>query len=408
MTGVRRYCIAALSAIVLLYGLLTPIRGADEPTAAALFDDSVVHEIRLFLHSDDWSRLQAHYLENTYYPADFHWNGHIVRNVGIRSRGSGSRDARKPGLKVDFNEFVKGQTFVGLKDIALDNFRQDPGMMKESLSMQLFTRMGIPAPRVSHARVYINNEYLGLYGILEPIDEAFLVSRLGEDGGHLYEFEWSGAYRFEWLGPDPLRYAVMFAPKTHESQPPHQLYGALVDLITTIRGASLFTWEQEVARYVDFDYLLSYLAVEQFLSDHDGLAGNWGLNNFYLYRFQNSDRFQMLPWDKDVNFKEIDRDVYAGLDENALFSTALTYSRLRDRYVLALRRVASIAAETGPSGTGPGWLEREAARLTTMIRESAYADPSKAYTNQRFEEEVVWLQFFGRHRSAHVLEQVGR
>src|SRR5690606_16222541 len=63
------------------------------PDAAELFDDTVVHELRLEMHGDDWSQLQAHYLENTYYPADLHWNGHVVRNIGVRSRGSGSRDA---------------------------------------------------------------------------------------------------------------------------------------------------------------------------------------------------------------------------------------------------------------------------------------------------------------------------
>ncbi len=408
MPGVRQGLVVALTATVLASGLFTPIRAADEPTAAALFDDSVVHEIRLFMHGADWSRLQAHYLENTYYPADFQWNGHVVHNVGIRSRGTGSRDPHKPGLKVDFNEFVGGQTFVGLKDIALDNFRQDAGMMKESLSMQLFAKLGIPAPRVSHARVYINNHYLGVYGVLEPIDEPFLSSRLGEDGGHLYEFDWSGDYRFEWLGPDPSRYAEMFAAKTHETQPPDQLYGALADMVATANRASRFTWEEEMARYFDFDYLLTYLAVEQYLSDHDGLAGDWGLNNFYMYRFADSDRFQILPWDKDVNFREVDRDVFAGLDEHALFATAMSYPRLRDRYVSALRRVAAVAADTGPESGEPGWLEREVTRLATMIRASVHADPSKAWTNDRFEQEVAWLQFFARHRSGHVLEQVGR
>ena len=408
MTGVPRSLISALLATVLASVQPAPLGAADEPTAAALFDGSVVHEIRLSLHSGDWGRLQEHYLENTYYPADFEWNGHVVRNVGIRSRGSGSRDAGKPGLKVDFNEFVKGQTFVGLGSLALDNFRQDPGMMKESLSMQLFTKMGIPAPRVSHARVYINNDYLGLFGVIEPIDKPFLLSRLEEDDGYLYEFEWNGAYHFEWLGPDPLRYAEMFAAETHESQPPDQLYGMLVAMITTANRGARQTWEQQMARYVDFDDVLSYLAVEQFLSDHDGLAGDWGMNNFYGYRFQDSDRFQFIPWDKDVNFREVDRDVFAGLDENALFATAMTYSGLRDRYVSALRRVAALAAEPGPPGSDAGWLEREVGRLAHLIRESAYADPSKAYPNERFEEEVAWMQFFSRHRSRHVVEQVGR
>lgn len=406
MPASRHVRAIALGTACVLLLWLAPGSASEPPTTATLFDDTIVHDLHFEMHSGDWARLQEHYLENTYYPADLTWSGHVVRNVGLRSRGSGSRDPHKPGLKVDFNEFVKGQTFAGLKALALDNYRQDPSMLKESLAMQLFMRAGIAAPRVSQARVHINGRYHGLYGIIEPIDEPFLASRFGEDDGYLYEFEWNGRYRFEWLGDDPLRYAELFEAETHASQPPGQLFGSLVAFVRTATRASRHVWEREMARYVDFDQLLTYLAVEQFLSDHDGLAGNWGLNNFYLYRFTNSERFQFIPWDKDVSFHEIDRDVYAGLDDHALFAAALERRHLRETYQEALRRVVAIADERPADGSGPGWLEREIARLTALIRESAHADPSKVWSNDRFEQEVAWMATFARQRGREVLEQV--
>ena len=407
MKNQNRSLVIRLAATVLGCALLAPVAAADAQTSASLFDDSYLHEIRLSVHSGDWGLLQAHYLENTYYPADFAWNGYVVRNVGIRSRGSGSRDARKPGLKIDFGEYVADQTFAGLKSLALDNFRQDAGMMKESLSMQLFRKMGLPAPRVMHARVYINNDYLGLFAVMEPIDKKFLKATLGENGGYLYEFEWAGTYQFEWLGSDPLRYAPMFAPKTHESETPGQLFGHIEAMVATANHTSYHDWELSMARFLDFDELLAYLAVEAFLSDHDGLAGDWGLNNFYLYRFENTDRFLVIPWDKDVNFREVERNVYEGVDAHVLFSTALRYPRLRDTYVSALRRCAAIAGERAADGTGPGWLERETSRESAMIRTAAYDDKNKAYTNERFEQEVAWILSFSRQRSAQVIRQVG-
>ena len=45
----------------------------------------------------DWAKLKASFQENTYYPADVRWEGVTVRNVGIRSRGFGSRSSTKPG-----------------------------------------------------------------------------------------------------------------------------------------------------------------------------------------------------------------------------------------------------------------------------------------------------------------------
>ena len=324
---------SAMALLVLSCGIATRASGEDEPTSADVFNDTTVHELRLAMHSGDWGQLQAHYLENTFYPVDVTWNGYTVRNAGVRSRGTGSRDARKPGLRITFDEYVDDQTFAGLKGLVLDNFRQDAAMMKESLSMALFARMGLAAPRVSHARVYVNGDYLGLFAVIEPIDKRFLRRTLGEDSGYLYEFEWAGAYHFEWLGDDPLRYAEMFESETRESETPAQRLSTLVQMITATTRESTSSWQRTMGRYFDFERLLAYLAVENFLSDHDGLAGDWGINNFYLYRFAASDRFQFLPWDKDVNFREVDRDVYEPLDGNHLFATAMQFGDLRDAYV---------------------------------------------------------------------------
>ena len=400
----RRRLSCAAAAIVLACS--TPARGAEEPTSADVFDDSTVHELRLDMHGGDWSELQAHYLENTFYPADVTWNGYTVRNAGVRSRGTGSRDARKPGLRITFDEYVDDQTFAGLKGLVLDNFRQDPGMMKESLSMALYARMGLAAPRVSHARVYVNGDYLGLFAVIEPIDKRFLRRTLGEDTGYLYEFEWAGAYHFEWLGDDPMRYAEMFESETRESEPVTQRFSTLVQMITATTRESTSRWQRTMGRYFDFQQLFAYIAVESFLADHDGLAGDWGINNFYLYRFSTSDRFQFLPWDKDVTFRELDRDVFANLDGHHLFSTALQFGELHEAYVRAVKRCAAIAAETDASGRG--WLEREVDRHASQIRAAAHADEKKAFSNERFEQEVAWMLTFARQRAGQIERQVGR
>ena len=344
-------------------------------------------------------------MENTYYPVDVAWNGLVVRNAGVRSRGSGSRDPIKPGLKLDFNEFVSGQTLVGLKSIALDNFRQDPAMLKELVSMQLFRKMGQLAPRVSHARVYVNNEYIGLYAIMEPIDKTFLKTWLGGDSGYLFEFNWSSNWFFEWLGGDLSRFAAMFEAKTHEDESPDQLYGPIEAMVEAANHSAMAEWESTMEQFLDLEALLTYVAVETFLSDHDGFAGDWGLNNFYLYRPSQTGRYQLLPWDKDVNFLEIERGIFDGFQDNVLLSTALLFPRLRQAYLAALRRCAAFATEQPPGGQGPGWMEGEIAREIALIRASAYEDERKVYTNERFEQEAAWMIEFARHRSAEVLRQ---
>ena len=108
----RRAAIAAI-ALVGAFAARTDAQVPD-PTlsgADALFDDTVVHEIRLSINSRDWEALRANPLEDTYYPADFRWRDDVVRNIGIRSRGTGSRSGLKPGLRVDFDRYATGQKF---------------------------------------------------------------------------------------------------------------------------------------------------------------------------------------------------------------------------------------------------------------------------------------------------------
>ena len=130
-------------------------RAAAAHTADELFDPNTVKEVRLYINRDDLADLREHYKDNTYYPADFVWDGERVSTVGIRSRGLSSRNAQKPGLHVDFNRYVAGQHFLGFKSLALDNLVTDPSMIRERVAMRFFALMGLPAPRESFARLYI-------------------------------------------------------------------------------------------------------------------------------------------------------------------------------------------------------------------------------------------------------------
>ena len=132
------------------------------------FDDQVLHSIRLVINPRDWQELKANFQLNTYYPCHFIWRNQIVRNVAIRSRGTGSRSGSKPGLRIDFNLFDEHQQFLGLKSVVLRNNVQDATNLHERVGMQFFTKLGLAAPREAHTRLYVNDEYAGLYSIVDP------------------------------------------------------------------------------------------------------------------------------------------------------------------------------------------------------------------------------------------------
>src|SRR3954470_23440278 len=107
----------------------TPVATPDP--ADVFFNDNVLHEVRLTVNTKDWTSLKVHFLENTYYPADLRWQDQVIRGVGIRSRGTGSRSDVKPGLRVDFDRYAADQKFLGLKSFIFRNQTQDASNLRE-------------------------------------------------------------------------------------------------------------------------------------------------------------------------------------------------------------------------------------------------------------------------------------
>ncbi len=396
-----------------------PFASAQAPVppdpAAALFDDSRVHTIALTVHPRDWSDLKASFQLNTYYPAVLAWNGHVVQNVAIRSRGTGSRSGTKPGLRVDFNLFDERQLFLGLKSLVLRNNVQDPSQLHERLGMAVFARLGIPAPREAHARLYVNGEYAGLYSVVEAVDKVFLDRNFGQNDGYLYEFDYDpqdAPFRFEWRGPDAASYSPKpFRPVTHEVDPDPRPLAALVRLVNE---TPLDEFSRALAPYLDLEAFVRHLAVEAFLAEIDGIVGDWGMNNFYLYRFERSTRSTLIPWDKSEAFKGgVTASIWRNVDDvpasqqNVLVSRALQVPALRGLFLDTLLRCADAAAEDA-AGTGTGWFEGEVRRAYAQIRDAALEDSATPFPDDAFEADVERLIDFARERSAVVRADVRR
>src|SRR5262245_30204067 len=110
-------------------------------TSDELFNEGIVQTLQITIHSRDWEALRANFTSNQFYPADVTWNGLRVRNVGIRSRGLGSRSGIKPGLELDFAHYSARSEFLGLKSLVLDNLTTDPSMIRERVAMGLMRRL---------------------------------------------------------------------------------------------------------------------------------------------------------------------------------------------------------------------------------------------------------------------------
>jgi spore coat protein CotH len=373
---------------------------ASAQTAAELFDPNAVQEIRLSVNTRDLAALRQHYQDNTYYTADLSWKNVKVRNVGIRSRGQGSRNPQKLGLRVDMARYTTGQTFVGLKAIVLDNIWQDDSFLREKLAFELFEKMGLPVPRESFCRLYINNDYQGLYAITEEIDADFAKRVTGDTDGTLFEFHWFSdkQWHAEDLGAI-ANYKVLLEPRTHTMDADSTLYNPIQDLFKEVNGPDDAVWRSRVEQYINLNELMTYVGIEQFLADNDGFLGAQGMNNFYLYRAPGTSRHRLFVWDKDQAFQFRDSTIVPP-DVNVLFRRAMTYPDLRDIYYNALESCARLAA-------ADDFLALEIDRLIGLIFDAVRSDPRKQWPEeQRFDDAVLFLRQFASERPALVLNEV--
>lgn len=378
-----------------LCSLLLVFPALGDPVVDALFDETRLHDVRITMSAADWAQLRATYQENTNYDATITIDGETMANSSIRSRGSGTRNPIKPGLRVDFARKVKTQTFHGFKVLVLDNMYADASFLREQLAFSVFEEMGILVPRESFARLTVNGQYWGLYAIVEPIDQIFVKNHVDGGEGNLFEYNVPAvaqqpAWDFALTRGDTIDGYVPepFEPKTNEDD----LDGTgLLAFLRTISMAPDATFVDEVSQFVDPRVILTYYAVEAATSEVDGLTSFFGVNNFYLYQLQGTTRFQFIPWDHDLNFVTAGHSIYYGLDRNRLIQRLLGDPELRAFYRDTLQWITAEYVNSG-------WMAPRIDAMVALIRDAVLEDTKRlggdnpATSAQTFDNAVAQVR----------------
>ncbi|MFA5669707.1 MAG: CotH kinase family protein [Balneolaceae bacterium] len=229
-------------------------------------------------------------------------NTETVDSVGFRLRGNTSRDSQKKSYKVSFNTFIKGNTFYGLDKLNLNGEHNDPTILRAKLSWDIFEEADVVAPRAAHTKLYINNEYYGLYINVEHIDDKFVTDRFGSDAGNLYKALYPADLTYHDSNPETYQNLSSngrpyYELKTNKKSPD---FSDLANLIKFLDTASDERIKNEIEDYINLDGVLRWMAI-------DILTGNWdnywyNKNNYYLYFEPKSNRFEFIPYDYDNTF----------------------------------------------------------------------------------------------------------
>lgn len=373
---------------------------ANAQTAVDVFDSTKLRDVQLLMNSRDLTQLRAGYLTNTYYPADLIWNGVRVRNVAVRNRGAGSRNPTKPGLRLDFNRYTRGQQFAGYNSLILDNQWQDPSFIREVLTMSAFRQMGQAAPRQVFVRLFINREFQGLYTLGEEVDPAFVQRSINESSGYLYEFHFAFPFFTQYLGDALDPYKVLFEPRNHELETDEMLYGPIRDLFKEINEPDDAVWRERVEARLDLAQFMTHVAIQNFLTENDGIMGYAGVNNFYLYRLANSTQHRIFPWDEDNAFTFIASSIVRQPENPVvLFERAFAQPDLRSLFL-------DVAEQCAHTLTESGWLSDELERLVALITPSVLEDTHKQFSNERYFEDLDFIRTFAATRTQTTLDEI--
>lgn len=279
-----------------------------------IFQDSLLHEIKMDITlGENWiDTLYEDYYKSNQDPLNIPEIYRIATNVridgqllpfavGVKVRGNFSvafnklLQKKKLPLKISFNEFSKN-TYDGLKKLNLNTNTNDPSFLHEKLSYKLMETMGQPAPRCAYCKLYVNNEYRGLYMLVENLDKTFLKRNYGGSGndGNLYR---SLTSNLDWHENDKEKYKAEFDLKTNEKE---DNWERLIHFINIINNGSKEKIQGELENIFDVENFLKIVAIEKMVVAWDNYS--YSGRNFSLYE-RNDGRLVWLPWDYNESFQ---------------------------------------------------------------------------------------------------------
>ena len=297
----------------------------------------------------------------------------------------------KFSFTINFKKYLKDQNLFGLTKISFNNMYSDPTMSKEYISYYLLNEMGIDTVDYSYVNLYINDDYYGVYFMIEPIEkplikrtmnekEDFLFKAEGEESSLQYNSELdnyldsNGNYNFdelihnekgEYEYPRNSNNILNKYKGIWEDDPEsfEEIYEDLptffktikkLDYLSNLKNKNTNYFERELESIIDVDKLIKYHAVNTFLVNTDGYT-NAPPRNYVLY--MNKEGFiTIIPWDYNMIFgatilNDIDEvinfDIYnptidCNVEDRPLLNVVLGNDNYRSKYNDYLKDIIKI------------------------------------------------------------------
>lgn len=316
-------------------------------------------------------------------------------DIDLVYRGDYIRKLKKKSYTLSL---IKPGSSVPETDIHLNAEFMDPSLMRNKLSLDFFANIGVISPNSQHVTLKINGMNQGVYLQLESVDEQFLRKRGLPDGAIYYAINDNA--NFSLISPFD-KDVKKSLDKGYERK-----YGAdgddeyLQEFIYHLNLTPHHQLEQDIARYVDIDQYLKWLAGIVCTQNFDGF-----IHNYSLYKNGETNLFEIIPWDYDATWG---RDVHGDIMEydyvpiegyNTLTARILEIPSFRKRYREIIGQI--IEEQFTVQYMGP-----EIEALYERLRPYVLLDPFKKKDIDQFDKEPEIIKQFIVDRGQYLKEHL--
>ncbi len=386
--------------LLLLFSISTVQLVFAQSEESNFYDTDVIQDIKITIDQEDWSYL----LDSLRVNGDdmllgkIAINGNELSDIGFRYQESRSFSIgdKRNSLYIKLNYISKDRNHQGHETIKLSSALRDPSLIRQVLSYEI-ARDYMPAPRANYAKVYINDEYYGLFVNVEAVEDDFLEKNFGSSTG-----------TFIRCNPDRTKKAPqgcnsdVYGSLQHDTEAKCYLpnfsllsetgWDDLMELTRTLNNTP-----QLVGRRLDIDQTLWMLAFNNVLVNLNSYTGQ-GSPNYYLYKDQRS-LFHPIVYDLNLSFgsyknigsgsdlslqelQQLDPLLHADNEDKPLISQLLEDDMNRKMYISHIRTLMKDWV----------WSDRvkeRAEALQALIKLAFEEDKHQFYTQEEFDKSLT-------------------
>lgn len=425
------------------------------------FNESSIMTVDIVIDDAVWREMLDNALQEKYVKCDVIINGERINDVGIRPKGNASLQqvaalgSQRYSFKIEFNHYIKNQTFQGLDKLVLNNTMSDASYMKEFMSYEIFEAAGVAVPLHSYAQIKRNGLDCGLYLALEAMEDSYAKRVYGSDHGQLYKpesenlgniFGGANAVKEFTLMEDKLEAGskseavdtkkgitdildvgngmigglntkgIGLVYTDDEISSYSAIYDSAVFNITdkdfnrVIKAIKNLNKGNELDKYINVDDTLRYFAAQTFLINFDSYYGSLG-HNYYLY--EKKGQLTMLPWDLNLAFAgyrygDTKSSVNYPIDtplsdvtmkERPMLSKLLEVPIYKEKYHKYLKQIVDDYINSNK-------FSNKISATNQLIKSYVENDSTSFYSMEQYEAAIPVLEKFGLLRAESVKAQL--